>query len=447
MKGTSAQNTSNGLMKFLLMSAIGVTIFFVPFQAGEKNQVPLVHIIDIVKGILGGALNYIVATITVLLAITYFISLKSDKDGFIKKHHEKDSPIIGAVYVLAAIVSVMVAFGIGPEFILDFKIGGITMIIAGGVLLVVMAAGLFVSFLMEFGFLEFLGTLLEPIMRKVYKIPGRSSVDALASFVSSPSVGVFITNKLYTSNKYTAKEAAAITTNFSVCSLGGFALLSRIGGIPQLFSQVVLSSFVVTFIVAAVMIRIYPLSRKKDMYYSGKVQTEEERRGEKYEENIFTRAINKATSKASVAEYNEISKSFVSATLFVQKIVAYIIGLSTVSLLIATYTPIFKWLGAPMAPILSLLQLPDAAAIAPSTIVGIAALSLPATLIAGKEIATISAFFVVVLSTVQIIFFTESANAIMETEIPLTITDLVVIFFVRTIVAIPLVAIIAHILF
>lgn len=447
MENTSNQVKKNGLIKFLFMSAIGIFIFFIPIQIGGKSQVPLVHIIDLIKNILGASLNYIVAAVTVFLTITYFISLIPTKNAFIKKHHKKDGPIIGTLYVLAALVSVMVAFGIGPQFILDFKIGGITMDIAGGILLVVMAAGFFVSFLMEFGALEFFGTLLEPIMRKLYKIPGRASVDALASFVSSPSVGVFITNKLYTSNKYTAKEAAAITTNFSVCSLGGFALLSTIGGIPELFSHIVLSSFIVTFIIAAIMIRIYPLSKKKDMFYDGRIQSEEERKRKKHDKNIFSRALENGINKASEAQYSEIWKNFSGATLFAQKITAYIIGLSTLLLVIATYTPLFTWLGKPIVPLLNLLQLPDASIIAPSTIVGIAALSLPATLIAGKGVATISAFFVVVLSTVQIIFFTESANAIMESEIPLNVGELVLIFFMRTLIAMPLIAIIAHILF
>ena len=55
---------------------------------------------------------------------------------------------------------------------------------------------------------------------------------------------------------------------------------------------------------------------------------------------------------------------------------------------------------------------------------GIFALSIPATLIKGKAVAAASAFFVVVLSTSQIIFFTESANAMLESDIPVGFGDL-----------------------
>jgi len=78
--------------------------------------------------------------------------------------------------------------------------------------------------------------------------------------------------------------------------------------------------------------------------------------------------------------------------------------------------------------------------------VGIFALSIPATLIKGKAVAAASAFFVVVLSTSQIIFFTESANAMLESDIPVGFGDLVKIFFIRTIILIPMVALMAKIL-
>ncbi len=91
--------------------------------------------------------------------------------------------------------------------------------------------------------------------------------------------------------------------------------------------------------------------------------------------------------------------------------------------------------------------MPNAAEIAPSTLVGISELALPVMLIAGKNIAVQSVFFITVLSTVQIIFFTESANAMLETSIPLSVLDLVIIFLERTIIAIPLVALASHLLF
>ena len=67
--------------------------------------------------------------------------------------------------------------------------------------------------------------------------------------------------------------------------------------------------------------------------------------------------------------------------------------------------------------------------------------------IAGQAIAPMSVFFVIVLSTVQIIFFTESANAMMQADMGLKFGELVLIFLIRTVIAIPIVALFAHLLF
>ena len=109
-------------------------------------------------------------------------------------------------------------------------------------------------------------------------------------------------------------------------------------------------------------------------------------------------------------------------------------------------TPIAQGIAIPMAPILSLLGLADAETIAASSVVGVFALSIPATLIKGKAVAAASAFFVVVLSTSQIIFFTESANAMLESDIPLGFWDLIKVFLLRTVILIPMVALMAKIL-
>ena len=65
--------------------------------------------------------------------------------------------------------------------------------------------------------------------------------------------------------------------------------------------------------------------------------------------------------------------------------------------------------------------------------------------IAGMNIAPMSIFFVIVLSTVQIIFFTESA--MMQSDLNLKFPELVLIFLIRTLIAIPIVAVFAHVLF
>ncbi|CDZ75543.1 putative membrane protein [Peptoniphilus sp. ING2-D1G] len=439
--------TSGNIIKFLIFSGIGVFFFFLPIIPAEGgNIVPMVWVVNTFKAAAAGIINYLVLIVCAGLSVTYTIA-KVTKKGFLAEFHEKDGPITGLLYYLATIFSLMLVFNVGPEQILNPDVGGLAISLAGSALFTVTIAGWLVTFLTEFGILEFIGTLIEPLMRRFFRLPGQSAVDALSSFVAAPAVGVFITNKLYNDNVYTERESAAIMTNFSVVSLGFFALLVSITDTLYMYGNLVLTSLVVSFIMAAIIIRIPPISLKKDVYKNGVVQTPEMRKPGKYDSKIFKKAFAAGTTKAAGTEYSVFITAISDVISFAFKIVSFVVSLTVISLLISTYTPFFEWIGKPMIPYLNLLQIPDAAVIAPSTLVGISEIALPAMLIAGKAIAEKSIFFILVLSTVQIIFFTESANAMLQSDNNLTFVDLVAVFLIRTIVAFPIVALFAHMLY
>ncbi len=444
----SRVNSKNSL-KSLMFSIIGILIFFINFNYDGKSKVPLIHLIDGVKGAIG--LPIIRILIMCMSIIVLFASLwnKFGKNppAFIKENFIKDSIFSYFTYITAAVFSVMVIFNIGPAPIIDPKIGAFSIKLAGDVFFAATIAGGMVVFLTEFGLLEFLGKLMEPIMRIIFRLPGKSAIDALSSFVCAPAVGVMITNSLYKNKIYTSKEACAITTGFSIASLGGFAFLSALAGVGEYYSQIVVASFVLVFVVAAIMIRIPPLSKKEDTFYDGRIQSEEERKSPKYSINTIKEAVDLACEKSEFAEMSVFWKGFIAAGAFSIKVVSYVISLSVICLILSNYTGITAIIGTPMVPILNMLGLPDAVIIAPSTLAGFLALSLPVTLISGKGVAAISGFFIVVLSTSQIIFFTESANAMLESEIPVNFLDLVIVFIERTIILIPLTAFAAHLVF
>lgn len=433
-------------LKFFILSAIGIWAFFVPMKSGETTAVPMVLLIDAVKALLGTALNWFVLIVCVGLCITFTLS-RAPKESFLVKFHAKDGWGTGILYYLAAIFSIMLIFNNGPEQILNPDVGGLAIELAGSVLFTVTIAGCLVTFLIEFGILEFVGTLMEPIMRTAFKLPGQSAVTAVSAFVAAPAVGVFMTNKLYNENVYTEKEACCVATNFSVCSLGFFALLVSIVKSVDMYAKVVLTSLIVTFILAAIVIRIPPLSLKKNMYRNGLEQTPQMRESNRYTSDIFKKALAASTTKASRTPCSVLITAIPDVVSFAVKIVVYVQAIAVLSLLVSTYTPFFTWVGKPMIPYLELMRLPDAAAIAPATLVGIAEIALPALTIAGQSIAPMSIFFVIVLSTVQIIFFTESANAMLQADMGLKFLELVLIFLIRTVIAIPIVAIFAHMLF
>ena len=427
--------------KFIIFGLLGITLFFIPVI---DSQVPIVETVNFIKKSLGSSINYIALISSIILVATYIMAKFMGVERF-EEHHKTDGPIIGILYALAVVFAIMMVSGRGPDFILDDDVGGLAMSLAGSVMLTVTIAGWLVVFIMKSGVVEFIGTLLEPIMRPLFKLPGQAAIDALASFVSSPAIAVYITDTLYQQGVYTEKETIAILTNFSVCSIGMFGVLVSIADIVDLYPHVVLTSLIITFIMAMIIIRIPPISRKKNVYITGEEQTIEEKTTKT--ENLFSRAFSAALEASSELTVKAFWMSLWDAIKFAQKIVSYVISIAVLVLIIAEYTPVFIWLGKPIVPLLKLMGLPNAVDIAPATIVGVADIAFPAMIIAGKNIALKSVFFVAVLSTVQIIFFTESANAMLESAVSITVLDLLIIFIIRTLIAIPLVAVAAHLLF
>ena len=390
-----------------------------------------------------------VALICLFALCTGIAARVSKKDsGWLKSHHGKDGAFAYFTFVTAAIFSVMVVLNVGPQCIIDPVVGISSINVARDVIYSSIIAGTLVVFLMEFGLLDFIGVLLEPIMRKVFKVPGKASIDALSSFVCAPSVGVMITNSLYKNKTYTAREACTITTSFSVCSLGAFAFLSGMANCSEYYSPLIIIALILCFVMAAIMVRIPPLSRKPDTYYDGELQTEEMRdSGAHYDKDILARALRAGLDKAESAGAAEMLSGFKGAGNFVLKVASYVVSLSVIFLVLANYTPVIGWLGLPVKPILALLQIPDVEIIAPSVLSGFFALSLPSTLLKGTAVCAEAGFFIVLLSTSQIIFFTESANAMLEADIPVDLKDLLIIFLERTVILLPLCAICCKLVF
>ena len=119
-------------------------------------------------------------------------------------------------------------------------------------------------FLLNYGGIDFVGSIMEPLMRPLFKVPGKSAIDAIASFVGSSSMAVIITSRLYRMNVYTRKEAAFIATSFSAVSIGFALLVINTAGLGDHFLKTYFSSLLITFLISIIMIRIPPLSRKSN---------------------------------------------------------------------------------------------------------------------------------------------------------------------------------------
>ena len=123
-----------------------------------------------------------------------------------------------------------------------------------------------------------------------------------------------------------------------------------------------------------------------------------------------------------------------------------VMTLATAALIIAEYTPIFNIISYPIIPILNLLQIPEAAAAAPTIIVGFADMFLPAVI--GQSITSeLTRFIIVSLSVTQLVFMTETGPVIFRSNLKINFVELFIVFIERTIITLPIIVLIAHLFF
>ena len=444
---------SLNVIRFVLATIAGILVFFVPMQIGgaEKN-ILFGILVDFFVTTLGTSWLWICTFLIVFNAVSFFIGKYFSKEGTILKNYYKtDSVFQGILYVLGAVYAIMYAFQIGPEAVIGGDTSGVVIKgIALSVGLIIPLGGLFIPLFVSYGGLEFLGTLLEPIMRPVFKIPGRAALDAVTSFVGASSIGAYLTSRIYKENLYTQKEAVIISTSFCVVSVGFAAFCAKTVGLLPIFPKIFIVSFIITFLIAIIMVRIPPISRKPEVYFNGKAQTEAEKQENRsFNAQIFKKGIDRAVQRASQSKglIKEVGVGFIEGWKLVPKVLTLITAVGVTALMLAMYTPVFEWIGKPMIPYLNLFQIPNATEIAPSTLIGITEMYLPVLLIANQNVSIAAAFFVTVLTLVQIVFFAETAVVILISGIPVSAKELVIIFIERTLIAIPLIAISMHILF
>ena len=294
--------------------------------------------------------------------------------------------------------------------------------------------------------LELVGTLLRSLVRPLFTMPGRSSVDALASWMGSAPVGVLITAQQYEDGFYTEREAATIATTFSVVSVAFAFVIINFVDLGELFvpyyGTIVLSGTVA----ATIMPRIPPLSRKRDVYYApaGKQISEELPQGRTLWSWSLELAVGRARRAPGPALLAQRAVLNICDIWF--GLLPLVMSIGCTALVLAEYTPVFVWLSAPLVPFLTLLGVSEAHAAAPALLVGFADQFLPAVL--GQSIESPHTRFVIACASVsQLIYMSELGALVLKSKIPVSLAELFAIFVLRTLITVPIIAAVALWLF
>ena len=439
------------ILRFIIPSLIGIILFMIPISYNGEITIPIALFSGLILNIFSSALPTIT---TVLISITAICTIitKLLKPSFIKNNNFLNNlfnvtPLWFLSRILGMVFAIATLFNIGPEWMWSEATGGLLLYDLLPILFsIFLFAGLLLPLLLDFGLLEFFGTLLTKIMRPIFKLPGRSSIDCITSWLGDGTIGVLLTSKQYEDGHYTEREAAVIATTFSAVSITFSLIVIAQVNLAHLFLPFYLTVSFAGVMAAIIIPRIPPLSRKSDTYLINNNQDRSEEIPTGYTSLTwgFKQAIEQANKNSDISEFLKSGiKNVLDMLLGVTPIV---MAFGTLALIIAEFTPIFTWLGMPFIPILNLLKVPEAEMAAQTLVVGFADMFLP-SVIASKISSDLTRFVVACVSVTQLIYMSEVGGLILGSKIPVTIKELAIIFIERTLITLPIVVLIAHIIF
>ena len=458
----SSANTNISIkqfLKFFIPSMLGLIIFIlpIPYVDGkfvsytEGFAIPISVMKDYIQGYMSEFLPLLVV-ISIMVTLIFTLYTKIMKPSFILNNKFLNNllnvtmPWV-TLRILGAFFVIVTYFKYSYEVIYSDSSGGLVLYELMPILFIVFfLAGLLLPLLLDFGLLEFVGVLLSKVMRPLFGLPGRSSVDCLASWLGDGTIGVLLTDKQLQGGFYTKKEAAVIATSFSAVSIT-FCLV--------VISQVKLENYFINMIgvvalcgivCAFILPKLFPLSKIENTYIVENDDKDHETIPEG--KTLFTYSLHKAVQKAddspSFSSFlKDGSKNVLDMWIGILPIV---MAIGTMGLIVAEETPVFDYLGMPFIPLLELLNIPFAQEMSKTIMVGFADMFLPA--IIGSSIESeLTRFVIACLSVSQLIYMSEVGGLILGTKIPVSFFQLLIIFLLRTIISLPIIALCAHVIF
>ena len=293
---------------------------------------------------------------------------------------------------------------------------------------------------MDSGIMEFAGILLKPLTRPLFHVPGRASVDLVASWLASSNTAVLITQQEYEAGCYSRREAAAIMTNFSLVSIPFCMVVAETLGLRSHFLALYAVVTAIGLLLAIIGVRLPPLSRIPEAYRGKKNIAEDVPE----HVSLFGWAVQSALDRAATFQPKQVLDGGAKMTVGILcDLIPIVIAWGTVGSLLVNETPIFQYLSYPMGIYMSLLGVPDAFTAAPATLVGFIDMFIPA-LISTNLPSEFTRFVIGGLSLVQIIYLTEVGSIIVKADVGIDMKRLFIIFLERTVLALPLLVLAAH---
>jgi nucleoside recognition membrane protein YjiH len=434
--------------RFLLPSTLGVLLFLVPFEVDGTKNVLLGIIANWINAVAADYMRGFCALIFILSGLVTPLFTWGPESVRRRWPAASDvfttGPVSAVMRMAGAVFCGLTFWAVGPEWVIEADTGQMAYFTIASVIFCIIGVGaMLMPLLTDYGLLEMIGTLVRRPFRRIFNLPGRSTIDALASWVGASSIAVLVTARQYRGGYYTAREASVIATNFSVVSVPFVFLTAQVAGITQLGGTLYITMVVIGVCCALITPRLPPLNRMQDEYYApvGCQVHEEVEGGTSTWRWAWQEALARARKGPRPLEMLRSGVSTVTDLFFAMMPVAMTIEF--IALAAYHHTGILHFITMPLVPLLQLMAVPDAAAAAPGLIVGFLDQFVPA-LIAASIASPVTSFVLAGLSVTQLIFMAETGILIYRSSIPLPIRYLAAVFAIRTAIALPILVAVAH---
>lgn len=402
--------------KLILTAILGIGSFFVPFEWGGKSTILVDHLASQLVA------QRTLAVSLVMGLIIYGACAPLWNGRWRARPIDR---VLTLFKLLGLGLALVYLSGVGPAWLmapgsLPFLFDKLAMTVG----LIVPIGALALTFLLGFGLLELIGVLMQPIMRPLWRTPGHSAIDAVASFVGSYSVGLLITNRVYLAGKYSLREAAIIATGFSTVSAAFMIIVAKTLDLMPHWNFYFWSTLVITFLITAITARIPPISRLDD---------------EGGEDEPLPAGMNRwqaamaaglSQSRQAPAIWRQLLDNLRDGVQMAAAVVPSILSVGLMGLLLANHTPLFDVIGWIFLPFTWLLDMNEPMVAASSLAAGLAEMFLPAILL--KDADLLVRFVAAVVSVSSVLFLSASIPCILATRIPLGVGQLLVIWLIRT---------------
>ena len=451
MTTTPKSYSTTAYLKFFLLPLIGIVAFFINIplpgysvagaQVAQNSTIIINHLTSFLRALLWRGEIKVMPYIVLIIAVYGVIDLIVRRKKHFSTTLNKAFSImrcIGIVFILFAVFD----FGPGVMHEARERLGevSISAFVMNNILIAITIsiplAAIFLPFLLNYGLVEFVGVLVRPIMRPVFKLPGRSAVILVTALLGNFSVAHIAVDNQYQSGQMTEREAMAICTGFCSSSVAFMLVLVNNAGIAEYWNTFFWSAFVITILITLIGVRLFPISKIKNEYKQGVTPNPEN----VYKGNLAKRALEEAMDVSQAALNPAKTIAYILKATFA--LLASIImgaGFSTsVGLLLYFYTPVFEWVGLIFHPLMWLVQIPatEVSTAASGAAISLLEVTIPSLLVSVGEWSINVRFMMALIPLTSVIFLGSYVPSLLGTNLPVKFWHLLVIWLIRMILSV-----------